>query len=145
MRNTSAACAFAILLAACQKRQATNEFVPNPDNEALGEWKHTEKYVSPGTPWHWETVNNGPVLTIHADSTYQLTDGAGSSTFWPFANIAPKGKFGLITKNNWKLTYFIKQNSSDSTFFYPVRVSKDTLELAGMCFEGCIYRFRKIK
>src|SRR5690606_36894968 len=111
---------------------------------AVGEWRHTEKYVSPGTAWHWENVTNEPALTIHADSTYQLTDGTGSD-FWPFSSIAPKGKIGLTLKNSWKVTYFIKQGTNDSIFFYPVRINKDTFELSGLCIEGCTYRFRKIK
>jgi hypothetical protein len=139
-----------VLALCCNKRNnhnlENNEPDPNPDSRITGKWKYTENYVSPGTIWHWEKVENGVTLTINEDYTYKVS-GDVNAAQWPFRAIGDQGKLGVNTKNNWELnaTYFVKQGTTDSVFFHPIRVNKDTLELAGFCFEGCIYRFRKIK
>lgn len=123
-----------------------DEPVPNPDNSIFGEWKYTENYVSPGSLWHWEKVDNGATLTINENYTYKIA-GNDNAAYWPFAMLGSEGELGISVKNNWEsnATYFVKQGTTDSVFFHPMRVNKDTLELAGFCIEGCIYRFRKTK
>lgn len=129
-------------LVACDKTNQTLETVPNPDNSIFGTWKYTENYISPGSLWHWETVDNGAIFTINADSNYTVTNNAHS---WPFAGTLPQGKIGTALWHGSKSTYLLKEASTDTSFFWPLRVNKDTLELAKFCIEGCIFRFRKIK
>ena len=132
-----------VILLSCHKTN-TYEPLPNPDNSIFGDWKYTENYVSPGTAWHWEKVDNGATLTVNQDSSYQVSQDANLE-LWPFSLIGTRGTLGITTRNNWTLAYFIQQATHDSAFFYPIRVNKDTLELAGLCIEGCIYRFRKTR
>ncbi|GAB3415702.1 hypothetical protein [Niabella aquatica] len=136
-----------VLALSCNKGNSleNDERVPFPDNRIFGEWKYTENYVSPGTIWHWEKVDNGATLTINENYTYKIA-GNDNATYWPFMILGAEGKLGVRTKSIWgsNATYFVKHGTTDSVFFHPVRINKDTLELAGFCIEGCIYRFMKI-
>lgn len=119
-----------------------DEPVPNPHNSIFGEWKYTEYYVSPGIMWHWEKVDNGATLTISEDFTYKFLGDA-----MHFPRLGTEGTLETEVRNSWgaKATCFVKKGTTDSVFFNPIRVRKDTLELSGFCVEGCVYRFRKTK
>ncbi|MBZ4189701.1 hypothetical protein [Niabella beijingensis] len=141
MRNTIFILTIVLLGGACSKH--SDKPVPNPGNRIFGEWQHTASYISPGGPVDWASVKNGAFLIIHEDSSYLVKNT--DFKFWPYSQLLESGKLGATKKWDRKLTYALPNGKSDTAFYYPIRVNQDTLELAGLCIEGCVYRFRKIK
>ena len=133
------------LLYACGKSNETTPRVLNPDNEIEGTWLYTENYISPGSPWHWIKVKDGGTVTIKKDSTYEIKN-KGNTREWPFPGNSDAGKIGTFynKKFNQEMTYILPKDTKDTTFIWPLIVKNDTLEIALPCFEGCIYRFKKI-
>lgn len=133
-----------LLLLACAKSNESDREV-NPENKMEGSWVYTEHYVSPGMPWHWAKVADGGIIKISPDSTYEVTRKKAMNQ-WPFSILKDSGKIGIALNKtfNSNMTYILPDHTTDTAFIWPIRVSKDTLEIALLCIEGCIYRFRKM-
>jgi|GEM_PF-5219357 len=147
-----------VTVAACSKtaernnkRNAVNN-TTKPDSNivklgivaaAVGSWQLSETRISPGILVDWEKVNSGPVLTFKDSSSYEIN--GDKSLFWPNVPTSKNGTAGLINRFRSTVMYLLPANSQDTAFF-GLRISKDTLELAGIsCVEGCGYRFRKVE
>ncbi|WP_018630403.1 hypothetical protein [Niabella aurantiaca] len=144
-----------ITVAACSKTEKTSNETDVVDNTAkpdsnivkqgivaaVGSWQLSETRISPGILVDWGRVNNGPVLTFKDTSSYEIN--GDMSLFWP--TTSKNGTTGLASRFRSKVIYLLPANSRDTAFF-GLRISKDTLELAGVsCVEGCGYRFRKVE
>lgn len=133
-----------LMLAACSKdNKDESEGLPNPDNLIGGWWQLSETYISPGTLVNWEKVSDGGILIFQSDSSYEIK--GSMPLFWKTLPVSGTGKLGMTKWGSATATYIVPAGSTDTVFFHPIRIYKDRLELAGFCFEGCVYRFRKIK
>ncbi|TXH23314.1 MAG: hypothetical protein E6Q95_00420 [Chitinophagaceae bacterium] len=111
----------------------------------IGKWKYTENYVSPGSIWHWEQVNNGGVLNIYANYTYEVIY-ANPTDQLPFTMFSQTGKIDSIFSNRYgrMMTYILPDHTTDTSFIWPLKPKLDTLEFSLPCFEGCVYRFKRV-
>ena len=134
------------LLYACGKSNEATPGALNPDDKMEGTWLYTENYISPGSAWHWIQVKDGGTVTIKKDSTYEITK-KGKDSKWPFPDNNDAGKIGTFYNKrfNKEMTYILPKDTKDTTFIWPIKVRKDTLEIALLCFEGCIFRFKKVE
>lgn len=134
-----------VFLFSCVKpsNEATDENISS--KSIIGHWKYIENYVSPGSIWHWVQVDNGGTLKVNADYSYEVMY-ANPSNQLPFTMFHQKGKIDSIFRNNFggMMMYVLPDNTTDTTFIWPIKPKLDTLDFALPCFEGCVYRFKRV-
>jgi hypothetical protein len=115
------------LFSACNKNSLTET-----DNTITGKWSEYENYISPGTPWYWQSSNNIEIQ-IKSDLSYTSNN---DNYFW-----GRNGKIETLTDS----TFLLKSPvfTSSRTCYYNVK--DGVLEVWYPCIEGCGSRFKRKK
>lgn len=117
-----------------------------------GRWEYVENYLSPGPVWHWEKVQNGAIMNIKADSTYEIIINKANTKF-PFFTQFAKAHKGVLSNKPVGDDHFksfghllnTKTNDTQFVFYRKIMNRNDTLDILLPCVEGCIFRFVKQK
>lgn len=118
-----------------------------------GKWLYVENYVSPGAIWHWEKVQNGAILEIKADSTYEMGVNNSPNTAYPFFYLFAKAHKGILSNkpvgdDSFRSFGYLTNTATKDTqflFYHKLLNRNDTIDIALPCIEGCSYRFVKMK
>lgn len=129
--------AIALILMSCTK----NEETLNQNAKILGTWQLIESFSHPPTGDGWSQIENGFILNIKADGSFNSSQFSDCST----------GN-ATITSNQLNLIYDC--SGFTANFETPAGVFKYNYELVNgklvltpqnfNCFEGCKYRLVKI-
>ena len=129
---------FLLFLMQCQNDDMPFDDTPVDDTSLVGEWLLVESYVSPGGATAWKDVEDGNRYFFDEFGNYERTDFNRS--------LLDSGDYEITDKELY--LYFITEGEKDTLgYSADFNENKTRLTLAPsypvICFEACLYRFKK--